>query len=165
YPAMGWTPDNRAIVSWSGGHFNCNEVASKQGPNIPCHAKTTRIVAQALRFPVDVAPKEFPVKMLRWVTVSPNGKQVVYQALGYLYVRDLPNGTPRRLTKQPDAFEFYPAWSRDGRQVVYTTWNDQTLGTIRIAPASGGEGRIITDKPGHYIEANLSPDGTKVVYR
>ena len=72
----------------------------------------------------------YPIKMLRWATVSPNGKQVVYGALGYLYIRDLPNGTPHRLTKQTDHFEFYPAWSRDGKSIVYTTWNDQTLGTI-----------------------------------
>ena len=56
-----------------------------------------------MRFPVDVAtgvmqdpgasrraaPGEFPVRMLRWVSVSPDGKRVVYQALGHLYVRDL----------------------------------------------------------------------------
>jgi len=165
YPGMSWTPDNRSIVFWSGGHINRIDVASKQVTNIPFHAKSTRSIAEAVRFPVEVAPKEFPVRMLRWVSVSPNGKQVVYQALGYLYVRDLPNGTPRRLTKQSDAFEFYPAWSRDGRLIVYSTWNDQSYGTIRVAPAAGGEGRVITDKPGHYIEPSFSPDGTKVVYR
>ena len=37
----------------------------------------------------------FPVRMLRWVAVSPDGKRVAYQALGYVYVRDLPNGTPQ----------------------------------------------------------------------
>ncbi|MGZ7080702.1 MAG: amidohydrolase family protein, partial [Thermoanaerobaculia bacterium] len=165
YPGMSWTPDNRSIVFWSGGHINRIDVASKQIANIPFHVKSTRSIAEAVRFPVEVAPKEFPVRMLRWVSVSPNAKQVVYQALGYLYIRDLPNGTPHRLTKQTDAFEFYPAWSRDSRSIVYTTWNDQTYGTIRIAPAAGGEGRVITDNPGHYIEPNFSPDGTKVVYR
>ena len=38
---------------------------------------------------------QFPVRMLRWVAVSPDGKRVAYQALGYVYVRDLPNGTPQ----------------------------------------------------------------------
>ncbi|HMC20493.1 MAG TPA: amidohydrolase family protein, partial [Thermoanaerobaculia bacterium] len=165
YPSMAWTPDNRSIVFWSGGHFHRIDVTSKQVTDIPFHVKATRSVAEAVRFPVKVAPENFAVKMLRWVAVSPSGNQVVYQALGHLYIRDLPGGTARRLTRQNDHFEFYPAWSRDGKSIVYTTWNDQNYGTIRIAPSGGGEGRVITDKPGHYVEPVFSADGTKIVYR
>ena len=52
----------------------------------------------------------FDVKMLRWMHVSPQGDQVVYQALGYLYVRDLPErhaappdeaGRPLRVLSRP----------------------------------------------------------------
>ena len=165
YPTFAWTPDNKSIVFWAGGHISRIDVASKAVTPIPFHVRSTRRIQEALRVPIEVAPSSYPVKMLRWSTVSPNGKQVVYGALGYLYIRDLPTGTPHRLTKQTDQFEFYPAWSRDGKSIVYTTWNDQTLGTIRIAPSAGGEGRVITDKPGHYIEPAFSPDGSKVVYR
>jgi imidazolonepropionase-like amidohydrolase/Tol biopolymer transport system component len=165
YPSMAWTPDNRSIVFWSGGHLHRIDVATKQVTDIPFHVQSKRSVAEALRFPVSVAPDSFAVRMLRWVAVSPTGKQVVYQALGHLYIRDLPNGTPRRLTKQNEHFEFYPAWSRDGKSVVYTTWNDQLYGTIRVAPSGGGEGRVVSDKPGHFIEPAFSPDGSKIVYR
>jgi imidazolonepropionase-like amidohydrolase/Tol biopolymer transport system component len=165
YPSMAWTPDNRSIVFWAGGHFHRIDVGSKQVTDIPFHVQSTRSVAEAVRVPVKVAPDQFPIKMLRWVEVSPNGSQVVYQALGHIYIRDLPNGTPRRLTRQNEHFEFYPAWSRDGRSIVYTTWNDQLYGTIRVAPSSGGEGRVVSDKPGHYIETVFSPDGSKIVYR
>ena len=103
--------------------------------------------------------------MLRWVQVSPSGNQVLYQALGYLYVRDLPNGTPRRLTTQTDHFEFYPSYSRDGKSIVYTTWDDQKLGSIRIVSSTGGEGKIISQNPGHYLEPVFSPDGNTIVYR
>ncbi|HJQ41148.1 MAG TPA: amidohydrolase family protein [Thermoanaerobaculia bacterium] len=165
YPAMAWTPDNKSLVFWAGGKIQRIDVASKQVANIPFHVKSTRRIEDAVRFPIEVAPQNFDVKMLRWVEVSPRGNQVLYQALGYIYVRDLPNGTPKRLTKQTDHFEFYPSWSRDGKWIVYTTWNDETAGSVRVAPAAGGEGRAVTSQPGHYIEPSFSPDGSKIVYR
>jgi len=165
YPAFAWTPDNKRIIFWSGGMIRSIDLATEQVAVIPFHVKSTRRVEEAVRFPVEVAPANFDVKMLRWVEVSPRGNQVLYQALGYIYVRDLPNGTPRRLTKQTDHFEFYPSWSRDGKSIVYTTWNDETFGSVRVAPAAGGEGRVVTPQPGHYLEPAFSPDGTKIVYR
>lgn len=165
YPNMAWTPDSKSLVFWAGGGIHRLDVSSKQVSAIPFHVKSTRRVQEALRVPIDVAPPSFDVKMLRWTKVSPKGNQVVYQALGHLYIRDLPNGTPRRLTTADDWGEYYPNWSSDGRFIVYTTWNDETLGTIRVVPASGGAGRVITDKPGHYIEPAFSPDGSRIAYR
>ena len=165
YPSMAWTPDNRSIVFWAAGTFHRIDVASKSVSDIAFHATGKRTIQEAVRFPIEVAPKEFAVKMIRWPRVSPNGKQVVYSAMGQLYLRDLPNGAPRRLTKQSDHFEYYPAWSRDGKSIAYVTWNDETQGAIRIASATTGESRVITDKPGHYIEPAFSPDGGKLAYR
>ncbi len=165
YPSMAWTPDSKSVVFWAGGKIHRLDVASKQVTNIPFRVTGTRRIQEALRFPIEVAPQNFDVRMLRWVEVSPRGNQVLYQALGHIYVKDLPNGTPRRLTRQNDHFEFYPSWSRDGRSIVYTTWNDETLGTLRVAPAAGGEGRVISSQPGHYLEPSFSPDGSRIVYR
>jgi len=165
YPAISWTPDNRSIVFWADGRIQRVEVASGTVSDIPFHVADTRRVQDAVRFPVQVAPDSFDVKMVRWARPSPDGSRVVFEALGQLWIRDLPTGQARRLTRQGDHFELYPNWSRDGRSIVYTTWDDQELGTVRVVPASGGAGRVVTRQPGHYIEPTFSPDGRTIVYR
>ncbi len=162
---MAWTPDSKSLVFWAGASCTASTWRTRRVTPIPFHVKSTRTVYEALRFPQQVAPERFPVKMLRWVQVSPQGDRVVYQALGHLYVRELPNGTPRRLTKQTEHMELYPSFSRDGRSIVYTTWDDEKLGTIRVVPAGGGEGLVVSAQPGFYVEPAFSPDGRFIVYR
>ncbi|HEY9422609.1 MAG TPA: amidohydrolase family protein, partial [Thermoanaerobaculia bacterium] len=165
YPVMAWTPDSKSLVFWAGGKIRRIDAASRQVSEIPFHVRTTRKVQQALRLPVEVAPERFDTRMLRWVNVSPKGDRVVYQALGHLWIRNLPDGRPARLTKQNDHFELSPSFSRDGKSVVYATWDDEKLGTVRVVSANGGEGKVVVKAPGHYVEPAFTPDGKEVVYR
>jgi len=164
-PAFAWTPDSRSLVFWSGGKIRRVDVRTKTATVIPVRIRSRQKIHAALRYPVEVAPDTLDVKMLRWTQMSPDGSRVVFQALGHLYVRDLPNGKPRRLTAQTDHFEFYPSFSRDGRQIVFSTWDDEQEGSVRVIPAAGGRERVLTPDPGHYVEPAFSPDGTQVVYR
>lgn len=166
YPAMAWTPDSRALLFWSGGHIQRLDVDSGDVSTLPFHVKDTREIAPAVRFPVEVHPETFPLRMLRWVTVSPDGSRVAFEALGKIWLRTLPDGTARRLTTpDEDRHEMYPAFSRDGRHLAFTTWNDEDLGAVRIVPVDGGAERVLTPEPGHYVEPAVSPDGASVVYR
>ena len=96
--------------------------------------------------------------------MAPDGSRVVYSALGHLFVKDLPNGTPRRVTKQNENFEFFPSFSRDGQSLVYVSWNDQTLGAVRKLELASGRETVLTQAPGKYLAPRLSPDGKSVVY-
>ena len=166
YPSYAWTPDGKSIIVWSGGRIRRIDVATGSEHVIPFHIKDTRQIVERLRFPIDVAPDEIDVKMLRWVRTSPRGDQVAYQALGHIYIRELPDGEPKRLTQQSDHFEFCPSYSRDGRYIVYATWNDEKLGAIRIASvdADAAENWKVTKQPGHYINPVFSPDGQTIVF-
>ena len=165
YPAFAWTPDGTSIVVWAKGKIRRIDVADGTAQVIPFRIQDHRTITQCLRFPIDVAPKTFDVRMLRWVTVSPDGKLVVFQALGHLYLRNLQDDSLRRLTQSKNEFEFFPSFSRDSRLVVYTTWNDHSLGSIRVASVSNpDENRPVTVRPGHYRDPVFSPDGKVIVF-
>lgn len=164
YPAMAWTPDSRSLVFYARGGLHRVEAETGVVKSIPFRVRGERRVMPAVRFPVEVAPAEFDVRMLRGVAVSPRGDAVVYSALGRLYVRALPEGTPRRLTTDARRFEFMPSWSRDGRSVAYVSWDDEELSAVRVVEASGGEGRAVTTRPGYYADPVFSPDGLTIVY-
>jgi imidazolonepropionase-like amidohydrolase/Tol biopolymer transport system component len=168
YPAFAWTPDAKQIVVWAQGKLWRVDPFKGTAADIPFHVKDTREVRDALRVPQVVAPEQFAVKQLRWANVSPDGSRVVYSALGHLYIKDLQAqgaaAAPRRLTAAADHFEFFPNWSRDGRSLVYATWNDETLGSVRRIDVASGRVTVITTAPGKYLAPKLSPDGKTVAY-
>ncbi|GHE93662.1 amidohydrolase family protein [Thalassotalea profundi] len=165
YPTIAWTPDNKGLVFWAGGKIHRLDIANKKAMEIPFHVKTEKKIQQALRFKQNLDQKEFDLKMLRDIEISPDGKQVVFEALGHIYVRDLKNGKPKRLTKQNDHFEFSPSFSRDGKKIVYVTWDDKDLGKVKVISSRGGKGKTITAEKGKYIDPSFSPDGKQIVYR
>jgi imidazolonepropionase-like amidohydrolase/Tol biopolymer transport system component len=160
-----WTPDSSAIVYWTGGKFHHLNIESLDSKIIPVSIDATINVADALRFDVDVAPDEFDVKMIRWSQASPDGKSILFQALGKLHLRDIKSGKIKRLTRQNDHDEYYPRYSHDGKSIVYTTWNDQELGAVRVVSSRGGKGKVISEAPGHYVEPSFSIDNEWVTYR
>ena len=164
YPAFDWTPDSKHIVVWAQGKIWQVDWQQKTASEIAFQVKDSRDVRKAVRFETLVAPEQFDVKQLRWVNVSPKGDKVIYSALGYLYVKDLPNGTPKRITKQSQHFEYFPSFSRDGREVVYVSWNDGELGTVRKLSLSSGRDTVLVKAPGKYSEPKFSPDGNSVVF-
>lgn len=165
YPAFAWTPDSREVVVWAQGRLWRVAVASGEVLEIPFHVKDTREVRKAIRFETAVAPDRFDVKQLRWTTVSPDGGRVVYSALGRLYLKELPSGTPRRLTRADDRFELYPSFSRDGQRLAFVTWSDDASGSVRTLDLRSGKETALTKTGGLYLEPRFSPDGRTVVYR
>ena len=164
YPAFAWMPGSKEIVVWAKGKLWRVDPFAKAAKEIAFHVKDTRDVMPAVRYQHEVAPASFDVRQLRWVNVAPQGNRVVYSALGHLYMRDLPNGEPKRLTKQGEHFEYFPKFSRDGQKLVYTTWNDEKLGSVRTLDLKSGKETVLTTSPGKYLEPAFSPDGREVVY-
>lgn len=164
YPAFAWTPDDRSLVFYAKGKLHRIEVATGETKPIPFRVRAKRTVEEAVRFPVAVAPDTFDVKVLRSVRVAPDNKSVVYQALGKLWIRALPDGQPKRLTQDEQRFEFFPCFRRDGKELVYIAWDDKELASIRTVALDGSAGRVLNTEPGHYLDPVYTPDGETIVY-
>ncbi|MCO4760630.1 MAG: PD40 domain-containing protein [Myxococcales bacterium] len=164
YAALAWTPDSRSMVVWAKGKLWRIGLHGQVKP-LPFHVKTKRTLHRALRRPVKVGAPTFKIRAVRWPQVSPNGKRVVFEALGRLWIRDLAGGQAKRLTRQQQDQELTPSWSRDGKRITYASWNDEGLGAIRVISAKGGKvGRVITPEPGHYRSPVFDPQGRAVVF-
>lgn len=165
YPHMAWMPDSESVVFWAGGKIRRVDVNTNESRVIPFQVDDTRTVYSPPRRQVEVAPDSIDTRMVRFATVSPDGRSVVFESLGRLFIKELPSGTPQRLTRDADDhFELFPSWSRDSRWIVFVTWDDQELGSLRKVRASGGRSTTLSREPGHYAEPQFSPDGERIVY-
>ncbi|MCF6317699.1 MAG: amidohydrolase family protein [Proteobacteria bacterium] len=172
YPTFAWMPNGKEIVFYAKGKIHKINTQSKAVSNIPFSVDDTRKLSKVVKVEINPAPEKFNAKMLRWLHKSSDGKTAVFQSLGYIYTVKLPDGKPKRLTKQNKNFEQHPKFSPDGKSIVYTTWNDKNLGTVQMVSLSGKSKKItrqvtkqITRKPGHYINPSISPDNKTVVFK
>ncbi|WP_341216497.1 amidohydrolase family protein [uncultured Wocania sp.] len=164
YPNFSWMPNNEELVFWSGGKINKININSLDVTNIPFKAEASIKIAKALEFDTPVAPENFTAKTIRNTVTSPDGKTIIFSALGHLWTKKLPNGKPKRLTNASD-FEFEPSFSPNGKEIIYVTWNDEQLGSIYKANINNGSSIKLTNTKGIYRTPSFSNDGNKIVYR
>ena len=164
YPGYRWVADGQSIVLHQGGKIRRVEVASGQVTTIPFTARVHRTISEQVWVKNKVSDGPFDVRFIRWATASPSGKTMAFQALGRIYLTDLPNGTPRRLTGASFApLEFQPAWSPDGQWLAFTSVDDGNRGGLWRVAASGGTPERLTKDAGEYLNPSWTPDGSEIV--
>ena len=162
---MDWSPDSKTLYFWAKGLIHSAEIDNENVKHINFNIKDTRTVMKAPRPSVEVAPDEFKTQMTRFTQVSPDGKTAVFESIGKLYLKDIKSGKVKNLTKLPDTMrELYPSWSRDSKQIVFTTWNDTDLGAIHSIDLASKKIKTHTKNPGHYKRPAFSPSGDFITY-
>nr|WP_199078542.1 amidohydrolase family protein [Pedobacter sp. ASV19] len=164
YPNFAWTPDAKSLIFYAKGKIKKVDLGSLQVTEIPFQVNSEQTVQEALHFPQQVYSSEFTAKMIRQLKTSPDSKWVVFNAAGFLYKKELPDGKPERLTNGLD-FEFEPSFSPDGKYVVFTTWSDEFKGAVKRADLRSGKTITLTDEKGFYYSPSYSSKGDKIVYR
>ncbi|MDH3272720.1 MAG: amidohydrolase family protein, partial [Gemmatimonadota bacterium] len=166
-PGYSWTEDGSEIVISQGGRLRRLDVAGGTVETIPHAARVRRMVSEQARSFRRLSDGPVQVRFTRWQTASPDGRRLLFQAVGRLWVMDLPGGEPRRLTPESfDPLEYSGVWSPDGRWVAFTTWDDFERGHLWRIPADGGAPERLSADPGEYINPVWAPDaGSLLVTR
>jgi C-terminal processing protease CtpA/Prc len=89
---------------------------------------------------------------------SPSGAQLVFASRGDLWIASIEGGDARPLTRGV-MDDRDPAWTADGKEVVYVTSPVGMPGQAVRISVSGGEPRPITREEGAYRSPRLSPRG------
>jgi Tol biopolymer transport system component len=97
---------------------------------------------------------------------SPDGNFVAFSWHGRdafapadIWVKAVDGDALRRLTDTPDMSETWPAWSPDGRQIVFTRWLNGSP-SILLVSALGGPPQMIAERG---AQASWLPDGRSLV--
>lgn len=164
YPHFNWMRGNKEIVFWSGGKIHSVNIDSKLAKNIPFEIDAEIKLAETHRVKRKVFTETFTSKMIKDAKTSPDGKQMVFTSLGHIYIKNLPNGTPKRLTNLTD-FEADPSFSSDGGKILFVTWNDENLGAIYKVNTDGSGLQKLTKNKGIYRTPVYDGSGSKIAYR
>jgi len=164
-PGSSFTPDSKFLMTTIEGKIWKVGVPDGKRTLIPFTARVEQPLAPAVRSELRIDDRPVRARRISDPAISPDGKKVVFSALGRLYIMELPDGAPQRLTNS-DTGEFQPSWSPDGQYIVYATWKNMKEGGHLFRINSSGEGKPerLTQEAAYYGYPTYSPDGERIVF-
>ena len=165
-PAMSFTPDSKNLIASYGGKFYTIPVNGGKAMNIPFEMETEFLMGPSVadfKYPIK-DDKDMIVTQIRDAVVSPDGKQVAFTALNRLYTMDIPNGTPKRVSDN-NFTEALPAWSTDGTQLAWVSWEGQGGHIYKInLKAKAPKAVKLTSTPALYTDIAWSYQGNRIAF-
>jgi Tol biopolymer transport system component/imidazolonepropionase-like amidohydrolase len=164
-PAMSFTPDSKEVIASYGGKIYRVPVAGGDAVEIPFEVDTEVELGPKLDFKYPIKDdKEMIVTQIRDGKVSPDGKQLAFTALNRLYIMDLPAGKPTRVSNFLFT-EAMPAWSPDGSQLAWVSWENNGGHLYKInLKVKGAKPTRLTTATALYTEPAWSYKGNKIVF-
>ena len=189
-----WEPDGRHLVYSTnrGGPFTLWRVSIDGGPPelVPVTGRSVsspvmsrdgqRLVyedwnGQTDLFSLDLRSPDAQPQQVTYTTrwdwnpaVSPDGKRIAYASdrtgFSEIWVADRDGGNALKLTAFGGPYTSGPAWSPDGREIVFDNPAANGNFDIYAVNADGGAPRRLTDAPAEDRFAHFSPDGKWIYF-
>jgi Tol biopolymer transport system component len=161
-PRYAFTPDSKSVVLNYGGLIHRIDLASRNVSTIPFDVHVDLPIGPYLRQSIREDTGPVRARLIQTPSQSPDGKRLVFSALAHIYTTSLADGAPHRLTSSALP-EFDPAWSPDGRSVVYVTWTPAGGDIWRMNADGTGSATHLSDHADFYRHPVFTPDGKNVV--
>jgi dipeptidyl aminopeptidase/acylaminoacyl peptidase len=107
------------------------------------------------------------------MTLSPGGQQLALTVTRYdlaadkgnadIHILDLRTQQLTALTQHPDS-DTAPAWSPDGRQLVFLSKRGNETNQLFLLPLTGGEAKALTKLPVAVQQPKWFPDGQRILF-
>src|ERR1700722_2027274 len=164
FPAA-WLSANRFLYTGN-GKIRVTYLDGGQTEDIPFETQFTLNRPAYKHKPVDLdSASSHQVKGIVSPALSPDGKQIVFEALNQLWLLDAAGGgKPRQLTNDK-YYKEDPAWSPDGRRIAYSSDKAGTEDLYVLDVASKTEKRITSEADSAEVSAAWSRDGHKLAYQ
>ena len=159
-PRYAFTPDGAALVLSRAGGLEQVSLTTGAVTKIPFEAHMQVDVGPSTR--QDIVEDTGPVRarLVQAPIASPDGRRIAFSALGDIYVQPLAGRGPARRI----AAGFQPAWSPDGRDVLFVSWSEAAGGAVWRAASEGSAPPVqVSDIPAYYSSPVFTPDGAQVL--
>ncbi len=103
-------------------------------------------------------------------SVSPDGSELAFVArvdgrlgTGGIWTVPTAGGTPRLVHYEESEYRTAPAWTPDGRTLLYVS-DEMGSNDVAIVPVQGGNPIVLTADTMHEYSPSASPDGTRMAF-
>ena len=125
-------------------------------------AAVALLVTAGLSAPSADAAEKY-TRGLRYPSVTPDGKQVVFAYRGDIWITDTDGKSPARRLTIHEAQDTLPRVSPDGKHIAFSSTREGSY-DLYVMPITGGEAKRVSYHSGLEIMCNWSPDSKHLLF-
>lgn len=165
-PGIAFTPDDKFLIMSHTGKIWRVDVATGRQTQIPFELNVELELGPLAKFDYKIDDEWVDIRQVDCPRLSPDGTRLAFITAGSVWLADLKDGKPKRLT-DPEQLANLLAWSPDDKMIAYSTW-DPSAGKgflFRVSVDGKKKPEQLANQAALYSDLNYSPDGNRLVFR